>query len=153
MPTNDRDDLVAQLTAQISKALQDAFYATVGAGVLTVQHLDGIRRQVTEQFTDRFGTQSVPARTRSLSSCRLSRSNCAPVDDRAKVLEGQIDTLLDSVQDRLPEQAGEALARARKVPADARRAAAETGEKVAGFVRSAPPENPRRQRPTTRPRA
>jgi hypothetical protein len=115
MPTTDRDDLVAQ----ISKALQDAFYATVGAGVLTVQHLDGIRRQVTEQLSDRFGTQ-------------LDAGN-----DRVKVLEGQIDTLLDSVQGRLPEQAGDALARARKVSADARRAATETGEKLAGFVRSA----------------
>jgi ABC-type transporter Mla subunit MlaD len=137
MPTNDRDDLVAQLTAQISKALQDAFYATVGAGVLTVQHLDGIRRQVTEQFTDRFGTQLGAGKDQVAQLVQAVEEQLRSVDDRVKVLEGQIDTLLGSVQDRLPEQAGEALARARKVSADARRAAAETVESLAGFVRSA----------------
>jgi prophage DNA circulation protein len=133
MPTTDRDDLVAQ----ISKALQDAFYATVGAGVLTVQHLDGIRRQVTEQLSDRFGTQLDAGKDQVAQLVQAVEEQLRSVDDRVKVLEGQIDTLLDSVQGRLPEQAGEALARARKVSADARRAATETGEKLAGFVRSA----------------
>jgi hypothetical protein len=133
MPTIDRDDLVAQ----ISKVLQDTFYATVGAGVLTVQHLDGIRRQVTEQLSDRFGTQLDAGKDQVAQLARAVEEQLRSVDDRVKVLEGQIDTLLDSLQGRLPEQAGEALARARKVSADARRAATETGEKLAGFVRSA----------------
>ena len=137
MPTTDRDDLVSQLTAQISKALQDAFYATVGAGVLTVQHLDGIRRQVTEQFADRFGTQFGAGKEQVAQLVQAVEEQLRSVDDRVKVLEGQIDTLFDSVQGRLPEQAGEALARARKVSAEARRAAAETSERLAGFVRSA----------------
>ena len=49
-----------------------------------------------------------------------------------KVLEGQLDGLLDTVQERLPEPAGEALARARRSATDARRAATEAGEKADG---------------------
>jgi hypothetical protein len=137
MPTTDRDDAVARLTAQISKTLQDAFYATVGAGVLTVQHLDGIRRQLTEQVSDRFGTQLDAGKVQMAQLVDAVEEQLRSVDDRLRVVEGQIDTLLDSVQGRLPEQAGEALARARKVSADTRRAAAQTGDRLAGFVRSA----------------
>ncbi len=137
MPTADRDDVTAKMTAQITRALQDAFYATVGAGVLTAQHLDGLRRQVTEQLSDRFGTQLGVGKDQIAQLVQTVEEQLRSVDDRVKVLEGQLDTLLDSVQGRLPEQAGEALARARKASADARRTAAETGEKLAGFVRSA----------------
>ena len=136
MPTSDRDDLVA-LTAKISKSLQDAFYGTVGAGVVTVQHLDGIRRQATEQFTDRFGTELGAGKDQVAQLLKAGEEQLRSVDDRVKVLEGQIDTLLDSVQGRLPELAGEALARARKVSTDVRRAAAETAELLPGSVRSA----------------
>ena len=133
MPTSDRDDVVAQIT----KTLQDAFYATVGAGVLTAQQLDGLRRQITDQLSDRFGTQFGVGKDQIAQLVLTVEEQLRSVDDRVKVVEGQLDTLLDTVQGRLPEQAGEALARARKVSADARRAAAETGEKLAGFVRSA----------------
>jgi ABC-type transporter Mla subunit MlaD len=137
MPKAERDDTVAQITEQITKILQDAFYATVGAGVLTVQHLDGVRRQVTEHLSARMGTQLGAGKEQVAQLVQAVEEQLRSVDDRVKVLEGQLDTLLDSVQDRLPEQAGDALAKARKVSADARRAAAETGEKLAGFVRSA----------------
>jgi hypothetical protein len=137
MPTSDRDDVVTQIVAQITKSLQDAFYATVGAGVLTVQQLDGLRRQVTEQVSDRFGPQFGVGKDQVAQLVQAVEEQLRSVDDRVKVLEGQIDTLLDTVQGRLPEQAGEALARARKASGDARRAAAEAGEKLAGFVRSA----------------
>ncbi len=133
MPTSDRDDVVAQIT----KTLQDAFYATVGAGVLTAQQLDGLGRQITDQLSDRFGNQFGVGKDQIAQLVQTVEEQLSSVDDRVKVVAGQLDTLLDTAQGRLPEQAGEALARARKVSADARRAAAETGEKLAGFVRSA----------------
>ena len=86
---------------------------------------------------DRFGTQFGVGKDQIAQLVQTVEEQLRSVDDRVKVVEGQLDTLLDTVQGRLPEQAGEALARARKVSADARRAAAETGEKLAGFVRSA----------------
>ena len=57
------------------------------------------------------------------------------LDARMKVVERQLERLLDSVQERLPEQAGDALAKARQVGAEARKAAAEAGEKLTSFVR------------------
>jgi hypothetical protein len=102
-----------------------------------VQHLDGIRRQLTEQVSDRFGTQLDAGKVQMAQFVDAVEEQLRSVDDRLRVVEDQIDTLLDSVQGRLPEQAGEALARARKVSADARRAAAQTGDRLAGFVRSA----------------
>jgi ABC-type transporter Mla subunit MlaD len=57
------------------------------------------------------------------------------LDARMKVLERQLDGLFDSVQQRLPEQAGDALAKARKAGAEARKAATEAGEKLTSFVR------------------
>ena len=61
----------------------------------------------------------------------------ADVDRRPVVLERQLDGLFDSVQERLPEQAGDALAKARQIGAEARKAATEAGEKLTSIVRDA----------------
>jgi hypothetical protein len=58
MPQLNRDEL--------TKILRDTFHATVGAGVLTVQQLDQVRRQLAERLSW--------ASTRSTSWSRSSRS-------------------------------------------------------------------------------
>jgi hypothetical protein len=119
----DRDDL--------SQIVRDAFYATVGVGVLTAQHLDQVRRQIGERLSAQYGSgrQQVD-QLRALVEAQLSA-----LDDRMKALEGQLDGLLDAVQDRLPEQAGDAFARARRVSAEARKVATEAGGRLTALVR------------------
>jgi len=116
MPQLDRDEL--------TKIIRDTLYATVGVGVLTVQQLDQVRRQLAERLSTHHGL----GKHQVDQLVAVLEDQMTNLDARMKVLERQLDGLLDSVQERLPEQAGDALAKARK-------AATEAGEKLTSFVR------------------
>ena len=125
MPQVNRDEL--------TQAVKDALYAAVGVGVLTVQHLATYRQQVTERLAAQYGE----GKDQVEQLITTVEAQLRTVDDRIKVLETQIDGLLDSMQDRLPEQAGDVLVRARKAAAEARKAAIEASEKLTNLVRDA----------------
>ena len=123
MPELDRD--------QFLRIVRDAFYATVGAGVLTVQQLDKVRHQLAERLNAQYGAGRQQVE-QLLSAVEGRMGN---LDERMKVVEGQVDSLLDAVQERLPYQASDAFARARRVTADARRAATEASGRLTTRVR------------------
>ena len=123
MPQLNRDEL--------TRIIRDTLYATVGVGVLTVQQLDHMRRQLAERLSTRYGV----GRHQVDQLIAVVEDQMGNLDARMKVLERQLDGLLDSVQERLPEQAGDALATARQVGAEARKAAIEAGEKLTSLVR------------------
>lgn len=125
MPQLNRDEL--------TKILRDTLYATVGVGVLTVQQLDQVRRQAAERLSTHYGAGKQQV-DQLMAAVEDQMRN---LDTRVKVLEHQLDVVLDSVQGRLPEQAGDAFAKARQVGAEARKAATEAGEKLTSFVRDA----------------
>jgi ABC-type transporter Mla subunit MlaD len=123
MPQLNRDELTT--------IIRDTLYATIGVGVLTVQQLDQARRQLAERLSTHFDVSKHQV-DQLVAAVEDQMTN---LDARLKVLERQLDGLLDSVQQRLPEQAGDALAKARKAGAEARKAATEAGEKLTSFVR------------------
>ena len=70
--TPERNASDAQVTRdEITKIMRDALYATVGAGVLTVQQLDQVRRQMAERLSD---PRTASARSRSTSWSSRSRT-------------------------------------------------------------------------------
>lgn len=123
MPQLTRDDL--------TRIIRDTLYATVGAGVLTVQQLDQVRRRLAERLSTDLGV----GKHQVEQLIAVVEDQMSNLDARMKVLERQLDGVLDSVQDRLPDQAGDAFAKARQVGAEARKAATEAGEKLTSFVR------------------
>jgi len=123
---------MAQLNRdELTTIIRDTVHATVGLGVLTVQQLDQVRRQLAERLSTHHGL----GQHQVDQLVAVVEEQMTNLDARMKVLERQLDGLFDSVQERLPEQAGDALAKARQVGAEARRAATEAGEKLTSFVR------------------
>jgi hypothetical protein len=125
MPQLTRDDL--------TRIIRDTLYATVGVGVLTVQQLDEVRRRLAERLSTDLGV----GKHQVEQLIAVVEDQMSNLDARMKVLERQLDGALDSVQQRLPDQAGDAFAKARQVGAEARKAATEAGEKLNAFMRDA----------------
>ena len=125
MPQLTRDELVT--------IARDTLYATVGVGVLAYQQLEQGRQQLAERLSARYGV----GRQQVEQLIGAVEVQMNTFDERLKVLERQIDGVLDAVQERLPDQAGEAFAKARQVTADARKAATEAGGKLTTLVRDA----------------
>jgi hypothetical protein len=125
MPQLTRDELVT--------IARDTLYATVGVSVLAYQQLEQGRQQLAERLSARYGVGKQQV-DQLIGAVEVQMST---LDERLKVLERQIDDALDAVQERLPEQAGDAFAKARQVTADARKAATEAGAKLTTLVRDA----------------
>ena len=98
----------ASLT-KATRAVEDAFYISVGAGVLAVQSAQVRRRELqarlAEQFEDPHGTV---ARIRE------------GADDGLRIVEHQVDEVLEHVEERLPPTARELLDKGRAAGAEAR---------------------------------
>ena len=92
-----------------TRAVEDAFYISVGAGVLAVQSAQVRRRELqarmAEQFEDAQGTVD-----------RLR----AGADDGLRIVEHQVDEVLEHVEERLPPTARELLDKGRTASAEAR---------------------------------
>jgi hypothetical protein len=108
MATFDQDEIL--------KNVKDAVYAAVGAGVLTAEQLE----KLWAELTTRLSAQLDAGRSQAEGVVTAFESRLRGVDSHVQVVVHQIDALLDEVQERLPEQAGEVVARARKAGADAR---------------------------------
>ena len=108
MPTFDQDEIV--------KTVKDTLYAVVGAGVLTAEHLDKLRVELAERLSVQLEAGKGHVDQLAATFDRQVRS----ADARVQVVVEQIDGVLEGAQDRLPEQAGEVLAAARRAGAAAR---------------------------------
>jgi hypothetical protein len=85
-----------------TRAVEDAFYVSVGAGVLAVQSAQVRRRELQNRLAEQLeDAQETVIRVR------------AGADDGLRVVEHQMDEVFGHIEERLPEGAGELLSRSR----------------------------------------
>ena len=113
-------------TDKILGVLRDAAYVVIGFGVLTVQQVQVRRRDLVNNVSDQavvkqlgLGKEQVEELVKGLES-RLGQ-----LDERLDRLESKLDSavegFLDTVGDKLPEQAGAFLGQAHEVAKAARK--------------------------------
>jgi hypothetical protein len=113
-------------TDKVLGVLRDAAYVVIGFGVLTVQQVQVRRRELVNNVSDQavvkqlgLGKEQVEELVKGLES-RLGQ-----LDERLDRLESKLDTavegFLDTVGDKLPEQAGAFLGQAHEVAKAARK--------------------------------
>jgi hypothetical protein len=113
-------------TDKVLGVLRDAAYVVIGFGVLTVQQVQVRRRELVDNVSDQavvkqlgLGKEQVEELVKGLES-RLGQ-----LDERLDRLESKLDTavegFLDTVGDKLPEQAGAFLGQAHEVAKAARK--------------------------------
>lgn len=103
-------------TEDLTKALKDAAYVTVGLGVIAFQKAQVQRQELLKQLKGQAGDAKDPYE--SMTSFVEDRVKL--VEERLADVESRIDQLLDQVQDTLPEQAAELVKQARDATKDAR---------------------------------
>jgi hypothetical protein len=108
MTTFDQDEIV--------KIMKNTVYAAVGAGVLTVEQLDKLRADLTASLSAQLDV----GRGQLEGVVTAFEDRFRGVDERVQAMVQRIEDTLDDVEQRLPDQAGEVLARARKASTDAR---------------------------------
>jgi hypothetical protein len=101
----------------VTKPVRDAFYVTVGAGVLAYQQAEKAWQEWTERATSQVGT----GRDRFDQFASFVSAKTEVLDERAKAIGERVENALDDVEARLPERASEVFAKARHAAADARR--------------------------------
>ena len=108
---------------EITKAVKDAAYVTVGLGVIGFQKL---QVQRVELDTNLKG-QVADARGELKKLGTSFDDQIKTVEARLTAVESQIDALLDQLQERLPDQAADLVSQARTAAKEAR-------EQVRGLV-------------------
>jgi hypothetical protein len=92
-----------------TRAVEDAFYVSVGAGVLALQSAQVRRRELSSRLAAQFeDAQQAVDRLR------------AGADDGLRIVEHQVDEVLEHVEERLPESARDLLNQGRSVGSEAR---------------------------------
>jgi hypothetical protein len=82
----------------LTKLLKDAFYVTVGLGVIVAQRAQVRRQELSKVFEDRFKL----------------------FEERLDDVESRVDAVLDRFEERLPEGARDVAKQARSAAKDAR---------------------------------
>ena len=101
----------------VTKSVQDAIYVTVGAGVLAYEQAEKRWQELTERVSGQFGV----GKDRVDQLVKAFEAQTQAFDSRIKTLEDRIDEALAEFEERLPERAGEVVAKARTAAAEARR--------------------------------
>ncbi len=109
-------------TDKVLGVIRDAAYVVVGFGVLTVQQVQVRRRELARSISDQtvvkqlgIGKEQVEELLKSLET-RMSQ-----LDGRLDELETKLDTAIESLGDKLPEQAGAFLGQAHDMAKAARK--------------------------------
>jgi hypothetical protein len=97
---------------KLAAALRDATYVTIGFGVLAFQQAQVRRRELVTSLSERFGTTS------------------SQMDELLASFEARLDTAVEKLGARLPEQAGSLLGQAHGAAKAARK-------QMVGFLRAA----------------
>ncbi|MEY2571211.1 MAG: hypothetical protein QOE63_1561 [Acidimicrobiaceae bacterium] len=100
----------------ITKAVKDALYVSVGLGVLAFQKAQVQRQELRKQLKGQVGD----ARTQLSSVTKLVDERVKLVEERLAGVESRVEALLDQVEERLPAQAKEITKQARTAAKDAR---------------------------------
>jgi hypothetical protein len=102
-------DRTAAGISTATRAVEDVFYVSVGAGVLAVQSAQVRRRELRDRLTEQIEDAQ-----QALDRLR------AGADDGLRIVGHQVDEVIGHVEERLPGGARELLGRGRAVGADAR---------------------------------
>ncbi len=123
MPTIDLPGVDSE---KLFTALRDAAYVTIGFGVLAVQQAQVRRRELVATLSERFGTSK--GQIDELLASFEAR--LGGLDERIDALETTIDSAVEKLEAKLPEQAGALLGQAHDIAKAARK-------QVRGLVRNA----------------
>src|SRR3954469_3986572 len=110
-------------TDDIRNTLKDAFYVTVGLGVIAFQRAQVQRQELRKQLESQFGD----ARQQVQKAGKTLDERVKVIEERLQAVEGRFESALDQVEERLPEQA-------KAVVKQAREAAKEAQGQLRGFV-------------------
>ncbi len=110
LPKMPKVELPSVDTDAITTTAKDAFYVTVGLGVLAYQKAQVRRQEMTKAFNDQFGSGKAQFETQ-----------VAGLETRLDALEAKIDGAVDELEKRLPEKAGALLGQAHDAAKAARK--------------------------------
>src|SRR4051794_16000527 len=88
-------------TDDVRNALKDAFYVTVGLGVIAYQRVQVQRQELRKQLESQLGD----AREQVQKAGKTLDERVKTIEERLQAVEGRFDAVLDQVEERLPEQA------------------------------------------------
>ena len=118
---------MAELTLDtVTDTARDAFYVTVGAGVIAFQKLQVQRvelsKTITAQLDEAKGSANgslATAKAQLDSASDLASDRVKVLEERLTALEGRLESLLNQLEGKLPEQAKDLVKQARDLVARA----------------------------------
>jgi hypothetical protein len=117
---------LAGLDGKVVAVARDAAYITIGFGVLGFQQAQVRRRELLKSLDGRVGASKTQMDDlRSTIETRITK-----LDERFTALDAKIDTAVDKLEQRLPEQAATIVGQAHDFAKSARK-------QMRGFIRSA----------------
>ena len=117
---------LANLDDKLVAAVRDAAYITIGFGVLAFQQAQVRRREVVTTLSNRFGT----SKTQIEEMLSNMEAQMTKLDERFTALEAKLDTTVEKIEERLPEQAAAIVGQAHDLAKAARK-------QVRGLIRTA----------------
>src|SRR5437899_5906016 len=106
----------ASAAEDLTKLFKDAFYVTVGLGVIAVQRAQVRRQELSKQVSG----QVDDAKSQLQTLTKRFDERVKVVEERLEGVETRFDAVLDQLEEHLPEQARELAKQARTAAKDAR---------------------------------
>jgi hypothetical protein len=110
----------------VADTVRDAFYVSVGAGLIAFQKLQVQRQELTKsltaQLTEARGTAQGSldtAKGQVESVSELFEARVKVLEERLSGIEGRLESVLAQIEDKLPEQARDLVKTARDLVARA----------------------------------
>lgn len=104
----------------LTKALKDALYIGVGAGVIALQKVQVQRQELQKQIKPLLGDARNQLDKVTETVTDTVEEQVKVLEDRLDSVENQVDDLLDRLEEQLPEQAAEIVKQIRDAAKDAR---------------------------------
>ena len=107
---------VDSVVDEVTNAVRDAFYVTVGLAVIAFQRAQVQRQELRKQLESQLGD----AREQVQRAGRGFEDRFKVIEERLEAVEDRFESLVDQFEDRLPEQAKELVKQAREAAKEAR---------------------------------
>ncbi|MEO6988201.1 MAG: hypothetical protein ABI239_06080 [Aquihabitans sp.] len=99
----------------IAEAARDAFYVSVGAGVIAFQKLQVQRVELTKTLSTQLDDARGNAKDSYDSVTDLVEDRVKLVEERLAAVEDRLDAVLAQIEEKLPEQARDLVKQAREL--------------------------------------
>ena len=106
----------AAAAEDLTKLVKDAFYVTVGLGVIAIQRAQVRRQELSKQVSGPVGD----AKSQLQTLTKRFDDRVKVVEERLEGVEDRFEALLDQLEEHLPEQARELAQQARTAAKEAR---------------------------------